>query len=137
MNVHFVTYHPSTGRIIACGFTQAEALEGQADTIVLDNEVDPRTNRVVAGRVEPLPPKPGLHYEFNYSSGAWEYNRARALADVTGERNALLDASDWSQMVDVPMAEEKRAEWRVYRQQLRDTTAQPDLENIVWPTPPQ
>jgi hypothetical protein len=137
MNVYFVTYDPTTGRIIACGFTQASALEGQTNTVVVDNEVDPRTNRVVAGSVEPLPPKPGLHYEFNYSSGVWEYSRAMALADVTAVRNALLVASDWSQMVDVPMEAEKRAEWQVYRQQLRDITDQPDLENIVWPTQPQ
>ena len=137
MNVHFVTYDPITGKIIACGFTQESALVGQANTILVDNEVDPKTNRVVSGSVQPLPPQPGLHYEFNYSSGAWEYDRAMALADVTAVRNALLVASDWTQMVDVPMQNDKRVEWQVYRQQLRDITDQPNLENIIWPTPPQ
>jgi hypothetical protein len=60
-----------------------------------------------------------------------------ALADVTAVRNALLVASDWTQMVDVPMQNDKRVEWQVYRQQLRDITDQPNLENIIWPTPPQ
>ena len=136
MNAHFVTYDPATGRIISCGFTQTSVLVGKPNTILVSNQVDISTNRVVAGSVEPLPPKPGLHYKFNYAVGAWEYSRAAALADVTSERNSLLAASDWTQMVDVPMPDEKRVAWQVYRQQLRDITNQPDLENIVWPTAP-
>lgn len=60
---------------------------------------------------------------------------ANKLADLRRERNALLVASDWTQFSDSPLANEKRAEWALYRQQLRDITKQ-DINAIVWPVPP-
>lgn len=48
-----------------------------------------------------------------------------------------LEASDWTQLPDVPMSDTLREEWRVYRQALRDVPNQPGYpDNIVWPTPP-
>jgi hypothetical protein len=38
-------------------------------------------------------------------------------------RDELLAASDWTQMPDSPLSEEKKAEWAEYRQALRDITA--------------
>lgn len=38
-------------------------------------------------------------------------------------RNRLLMESDWTQLSDVPLTEEKKAEWTTYRQQLRDITS--------------
>ena len=51
-------------------------------------------------------------------------------------RDKLLTESDFSQMADVPMTDEKRAEWRIYRQQLRDLPSHPDFPNPPAPTPP-
>lgn len=52
-------------------------------------------------------------------------------------RNQLLLHSDWTQLPDVPLPVEKKTEWAVYRQLLRDITLQPDFPtNIVWPTKP-
>ena len=48
-------------------------------------------------------------------------------------RNTLLKLSDWTQMPDNGLSDEKRTEWKTYRQALRDiTTTSP----IVWPTKP-
>ena len=55
---------------------------------------------------------------------------------VRGKRLRKLRASDWSVVSDVPLTAEKKAEWEVYRQELRDITNQPDPFNITWPTPP-
>lgn len=52
------------------------------------------------------------------------------------ERNTLLKESDWTQQADVPMSAEKRTEWTVYRQALRNVTNQTDPFNIIWPTKP-
>ena len=38
-------------------------------------------------------------------------------------RNDLLAASDWTQMPDSPLADNKKAEWATYRQALRDFPA--------------
>lgn len=38
-------------------------------------------------------------------------------------RNRLLAESDWTQLSDVSLSAEKKAEWTTYRQQLRDITS--------------
>jgi len=38
------------------------------------------------------------------------------------ERNRMLAASDWTQLNDAPLSEDKRAAWSAYRQDLRDLT---------------
>tara|TARA_Y100000287_G_scaffold17819_1_gene12419 strand:+ start:296 stop:535 length:240 start_codon:yes stop_codon:yes gene_type:complete len=37
-------------------------------------------------------------------------------------RNELLQESDWTQMPDSQLSEEKKTEWQKYRQELRDIT---------------
>jgi len=51
------------------------------------------------------------------------------------KRNQLLKDSDWTQGRDI---QDSIAEsWAIYRQALRDTTAQELFpQNITWPTPP-
>ena len=55
---------------------------------------------------------------------------------VRVERDTKLQVCDWTQLIDVPITSEKKAEWETYRQALRDITTQPDPFNITWPTPP-
>lgn len=50
------------------------------------------------------------------------------------ERNNLLTASDWTQVVDAPV---DQAAWAEYRQALRDITSQEGFpHNVVWPVKP-
>jgi len=56
---------------------------------------------------------------------------------VRGERNKKLLSCDWTQLDDVPITSEKKTEWEIYRQVLRDVTTQSDPFNITWPTPPE
>lgn len=56
---------------------------------------------------------------------------------VRSERDWKLQQSDWTQLPDVPLTAEQKAEWVTYRQQLRDVTNQPDPFNITWPVAPQ
>jgi len=50
-------------------------------------------------------------------------------------RNALLAASDWTQMPDVPA--NTSIKWATYRQELRDITSQNTFPRIInWPVKP-
>jgi len=82
-----------------------------------------------------------------WQSGAWIDNedaRANIAADTLTnlkiQRTALLYSSDWSQLVDAPISDSKKAEWVTYRQALRDipenNTGATSLTDIVWPTEP-
>jgi hypothetical protein len=52
-------------------------------------------------------------------------------------RTQLLVNSDWTQLADVPLSAERRAQWATYRQALRDITDQSGFpDNINWPATP-
>jgi hypothetical protein len=53
---------------------------------------------------------------------------------VRTDRNALLSASDWTQVADAPV---DKAAWATYRQSLRDISAQAGFPwTITWPIAP-
>jgi len=53
---------------------------------------------------------------------------------IRQQRNALLAASDWTQVADAPV---DQAAWAAYRQSLRDITQQSGFpDEVAWPTMP-
>jgi hypothetical protein len=60
----------------------------------------------------------------------------RALREM---REVLLKESDWTQMPDVPLSEEIKNDWRIWRQQIRDitnTVSYPLQYTVPLPEPP-
>ena len=109
--------------------------DGSADLGYLDGAFDDDEYEVVAGTPQqkpkaPTPAQPKAGEEGD--PGLTDEEVAWRNARVT--RNALLQASDWTQLPDVPLATKEA--WAEYRQALRDITNQPDPFNIVWPVPP-
>lgn len=47
-------------------------------------------------------------------------------------RDQLLAGSDWTQLPDAPLTEDEKADWRDYRQSLRDL----DMAGTSWPLAP-
>ena len=72
-------------------------------------------------------------------------NQAQADADALAsswdrfrtERNALLASSDWTQSPDSPLDDEAKAEWAVYREELRDLPESADPADPTWPEAPE
>lgn len=61
--------------------------------------------------------------------------------NVRMERNSLLTSSDWTQMPDSPLSDERKQEWADYRKLLRDyfqdnPDAEANPDNVIWPQPP-
>ena len=60
--------------------------------------------------------------------------------EVRSKRNELLKESDWTQAIDSPLPDIKKAEWATYRQELRDlTTTYLDavaIEEVIFPNTP-
>lgn len=65
-------------------------------------------------------------------------------AELRSFRDNRLFICDWTQLPDAPLTEEKKVEWEVYRQELRDlpeniTDPKPlvlDENHPSWPVPP-
>ena len=69
-------------------------------------------------------------------NAAWSAaNSSNEWGFVREKRAILLDNSDWTQLSDVPLSDEKKAEWVTYRQDLRDITTQPE-GSVSWPVEP-
>jgi hypothetical protein len=55
-------------------------------------------------------------------------------AQIRSQRNQLLTASDWTQVLDAPV---DRTAWAAYRQALRDITSQEGFPaSVQWPNDP-
>lgn len=85
------------------------------------------------GAIHFKPPRPDAHI-WDAVSLSWVPDAALMWQRVREQRKSLLNATDWTQLPDVPLATKEA--WATYRQALRDITEQPDPFNIVWPEPP-
>lgn len=90
---------------------------------------------------QPLRPADNALVTWRWDEQAWRWmpipTRSSKLTIVREQRNALLAASDWAALPDVPMADEVRRAWLAYRQALRDITEQSDPFNLAWPKAPE
>lgn len=59
------------------------------------------------------------------------------LAGIRSQRNKLLADCDFTQLPDCPLTAQKKAEFAVYRQLLRDLPANCDLNNPIFPIKPE
>ena len=89
-------------------------------------------NKVVNGEVIPLTAEEEAELDAQAAAADLDMSRVRS------DRNGRLRNSDWTQMTDSPLTDEKKAEWVTYRQELRDYPAQSDKVSTLpaWPTPP-
>ena len=77
--------------------------------------------------------------EYDARNTAWDNDAPnRRMAELRRQRDALLVETDWTQNRDVTLSND--AEWKTYRQALRDITSQTPsddaLSNITFPTKP-
>jgi hypothetical protein len=61
---------------------------------------------------------------------------AISMARARNDRDSLLRACDWTQIVDAPMSTLEKTQWLTYRQALRDLPALPGFPDVPWPVPP-
>lgn len=71
-----------------------------------------------------------------HTYSAFVESQDNIIESLRAIRNSLLTETDWTQVEDSPLSPEKKAEWKNYRQALRDLTDIDDLTTIVWPVKP-
>lgn len=69
--------------------------------------------------------------------GSYESDSELAAESIRSHRNILLDETDKFMTIDYPISKEDQDNLKVYRQALRDITAQEGFpDNITWPEKP-
>lgn len=136
--IHYAEYDAS-GKYIVKGSTWLmDRVEASNGSFIYFGEVDPLTqyHDVVINAPVALPERPSPNHRFDYAKKQWIDPRTAETewSLVRSQRNALLSASDWTQLPDVPLATKET--WAIYRQALRDITEQTDPFNINWPVQP-
>jgi len=120
---NFVVYEEG-GTILRSGVC-AEAdfvIQAQGGEFILEGVADDATQMVVDGKI--------VDKGYSVTDELKETN-ARL------ERDALLRESDWTQVLDAPLTDDQKTQYRTYRQALRDITLHqnwPDLADEDWPT---
>ena len=65
---------------------------------------------------------------------ATDYDYNTFAKEVRTKRDRLLNETDWTQMADTALSEDKKEAYRIYRQALRDVPEQPGFPyDIIWP----
>ena len=74
--------------------------------------------------------------EFNiWLNEAKQYDYDKAAAEIRKQRDALLNDTDWTQMPDSALSQEKQERYRIYRQALRDVPEQEGFPyDVIFPT---
>lgn len=66
--------------------------------------------------------------------------REQVAQYIRQQRAAMLSSTDWTQVVDAPLTQAKKEEFKTYRQALRDMpeqyTNETDIDMVVFPTLP-
>lgn len=132
-----VVFEKATGKILSVGNTcLPQKLETASQGVLLNVDADIEQDYVYGGSVVSKGTKPSAEYSFDYKNRCWVDMRTpgEVLGAIRYKRAALLSASDWTQLPDVPVATKEA--WAIYRQALRDVTLQPDPFSVVWPVAP-
>jgi hypothetical protein len=87
--------------------------------------------------------KPSRFHNWSFDSNSWSYLSDNFMQEVRGYRTGLLKATDWTQVNDSPIEAQRRSDYALYRQQLRDfpdtvdLSGEPtDVSSLNWPTEP-
>ena len=94
------------------------------------------------------PPQPDMYSQFDDETKEWvdlreQTQKQKDVAHwIRGIRQPRLVESDWTHLVDSPLADSgKQGEWARYRQSLRDLPATfattEDFLEVVWPIQPE
>lgn len=123
-------------RVVVVPFDMLSLQFDPATHAALEGSFDDSAYYVEAGVPVALPLKPSEHHILDYTIKQWIDPRTPATEwpIVRSERDRRLQASDWTQLPDVPLSTKEA--WAIYRQALRDITLQPDPFNITWPVAP-
>ena len=120
--IEFTTYITSTGVILENGSTNVllSEIPLEAGQSIIEGIYEVEKYKIISGSA------------VEQSIDFW--------GQIRIERNVLLSECDWTQTLDSPLTDSKKAEWVTYRQSLRDLPANNSsasaIDDVTFPTQP-
>jgi len=120
--IQYTKYKTSTGEILECGATnvQLSQVPLESGQSVIEGIYDVGDYKIISGEA--------VAQTVDFWIG------------LRIARNTLLAESDWTQTLDSPLTDSKKAEWVTYRQSLRDLPANnssaSSADDVTFPTEP-
>ena len=106
-------------------------LQCGTDEYIMEGEADDVTQKILDGNIVDKPESPPSNEEL----------ASECLERLRIKRDFLLNSSDYTQFPDAPLTDEKKSQWVLYRQQLRDLpseyTGETNIKNVIFPTKPR
>ena len=141
--MNFNVYDKKTGEILRSVVCDKDNIESQLQNAnefwiegLTTNDFD--VFYVKNANLVKKPDKPNDWCVFDCLTEKWVPNFELANNFAKYNRQMLLTQTDWTQLPNSPLNEQKKQEWSIYRQQLRDITSQPEYPfEIQWPKQPQ
>ena len=118
----YTIYKTSSGDIVGGGITNSELAQIiiESDESIIEGNYEIDKYKIIGGKA------------VSQTVDFWNA--------VRSERNALLSASDWTQLPDTALSDSKKTEWATYRQSLRDVPANNSSasvrSDVTFPTEP-
>lgn len=139
--MNYIVYNLSLGNIVkgvSCDPSSIEYQYNHQEEGCIESNEDIQTGYIQNGSFVLFPPKPSGPATFDYQTKQWVRDTSVQEELVKNQRDELLYQSDWTQIPNNPLTEQKQQEWAVYRQQLRDVTDQSGYPfDVIWPTKPE
>jgi hypothetical protein len=150
---NYTIFNPTTGEIVQSGVCSDDDYQHQiiSDCQTIEGKSDYKLNYVVNGQIqtytdvqrEAKAAAHPLYFVWSNSSFSWvdpttpDQQKATQISVVNTKRDNLLSASDWIVVRATDQGTAIPAEWKTYRQALRDIPTQTGYPfNVVWPTSP-
>jgi hypothetical protein len=114
-------------------------MESYNYSILAPEIIDSTINSFVLPSDTSILPQPSLSQQNNETVDPEQVEqtaRANFLVNLRKQRNALLEATDWTVMPDSPLSQQKKDDYIAYRQALRDLPQTVTYDTLFWPVKP-
>lgn len=118
-------------------YTAHHIADGEDPSVFMDTKYYDYIEQQFVNR----PSRPSFFHYWDVPVKLWRFDYTRAMEYIRDERTKRLTNTDWTQVSDNSLSEEKREEWKLYRQELRDLpglipSTISHIDQVSWPTEP-
>ena len=141
----YATVNTSSGEITSIIYpptpmTDGEILHDGTKVVQTTEEITCSGHYYTGSAFVAIPVRPSRFHDWDWDNKVWHNHVINMWKAVRKERDMLLAVCDWTQVADSPLSTQDKADWAMYRNQLRNfpqwNSSVTDWDALNWPVPP-